>query len=82
MSLDPILESTKLAAVGIDAAASGRYNEAINLFSQAIKLHDKDFRYFVNRSYCYYHLDKFELSLADAEDGIKVAPDLPKPHYR
>lgn len=81
MSSD-LVDSIKLAEDGIDSAANERYEEAINLFSQAIKLHNKDFRYFVNRSYCYYHLEKFDLSLADAEAGIKVAPNHPKPHYR
>lgn len=79
---DAVLDSIKLAGDGLNSAASERHDEAINLFTQAIRLYDKDFRYFVNRSYCYYYLKKFDLSLADAEAGIKIDPNHPKPHYR
>lgn len=39
-------------------------------------------RFFGNRSYCYYCLEKYPQALADAERSIQLAPDWPKGHFR
>lgn len=39
-------------------------------------------RFFGNRSYCYYCLEKYPQALEDAERSIQLAPDWPKGHFR
>lgn len=42
----------------------------------------QSFRFFGNRSYCYYCLEQYPPALADAERAIQLAPDWPKGYFR
>ncbi|XP_062851252.1 tetratricopeptide repeat protein 31 [Trichomycterus rosablanca] len=74
--------SASLTEKGIRLVQDGQYNQAINMFTEAIKYDPKDYRFFGNRSYCYYCLDHYSLALNDAEKSIQMAPEWPKGYYR
>ncbi|KAI5606325.1 tetratricopeptide repeat protein 31 isoform X2, partial [Silurus asotus] len=74
--------SALLTEDGIRLVNQGQYSEAVNMFTEAIKCDPKDYRFFGNRSYCYYCLDQYSLALVDAEKSIQMAPDWPKGYYR
>ncbi|KAM9476956.1 uncharacterized protein Hap1MRO34_009894 [Clarias gariepinus] len=74
--------SASLTEKGIHLVNDGQYSEAVNMFTEAIKCDPKDYRFFGNRSYCYYCLEQYSLALDDADKSIQMAPDWPKGHYR
>lgn len=77
-----VMQSRELAIQGNEMANLGHYREAINLITQAIKLYSKEHRYFGNRSYCFYCLEKFDKALKDAEHAIELSPTWPKGYFR
>ena len=56
--------------------------EAINAYTEAIKLHGSDATYWCNRSVCYLTLGLAHEALADAEISRKLDPNWPKACYR
>ncbi|XP_013399477.1 uncharacterized protein LOC106165708 isoform X2 [Lingula anatina] len=81
--LDPIvLRSRQLAIRGNEMANLGHYNAAIDLFTEAIKLDSRDFRFFGNRSYCFDRLQQYEKALRDADKAIHLAIDWAKGFFR
>ncbi|KAB5581745.1 hypothetical protein PHYPO_G00179220 [Pangasianodon hypophthalmus] len=74
--------SASLTEKGIRLVNEGQYSEAVNMFTEAIKCDPKDYRFFGNRSYCYYCLEQYSLALADAEKSIQMAQEWPKGYYR
>ncbi|XP_056617403.1 uncharacterized protein zgc:123010 [Triplophysa dalaica] len=75
-------KSALLVEKGIRLVQEGQYEQAVSLFTEAIKCDPKDYRFFGNRSYCYCCLEQYPLALADAEKSIQMAPDWPKGYYR
>ncbi|XP_076364346.1 uncharacterized protein LOC143253820 isoform X2 [Tachypleus tridentatus] len=81
--IDPVvLQSRQLAIRGNEMASLGRYQEAIQLFTKAIKLDHRDYRFFGNRSYCYDRLGDYKKALSDAEEAISLSPQWPKGYFR
>lgn len=81
--IDPvILRSRQVAVKGNEMANLGNYQAAVDLFTQAIKLDAKDFRFFGNRSYCFDRMGQYEKALQDADVAISLAPDWPKGYFR
>lgn len=74
--------SSLTAEKGIKLVQEGQYAQAASMFTEAIKCDPKDYRFFGNRSYCYYCLEQHPQALADAERSIQLAPDWPKGHFR
>ncbi|RWS03800.1 hypothetical protein B4U79_14447 [Dinothrombium tinctorium] len=74
-SVDVAEEANKLIAVG-------NYSAAMQLLTVAIELNANDYRFFVNRSFCYESLKVYDLALKDAEFAIKLNPKRSKCHYR
>ncbi|XP_066535440.1 stress-induced-phosphoprotein 1 [Hoplias malabaricus] len=74
--------SASLTEKGIRLVQEGQYAQAVSMFTEAIKYDPKDYRFFGNRSYCYYCLEQYTLALADAEISIQMAPEWPKGYYR
>ncbi|KAI4874259.1 hypothetical protein NFI96_028433, partial [Prochilodus magdalenae] len=74
--------SASLTEKGIRLVQEGQYTQAVSMFTEAIKYDPKDYRFFGNRSYCYYCLEQYPLALADAEKSIQMAPEWPKGYYR
>ncbi|KAM4592071.1 uncharacterized protein PAE49_020695 isoform 1-T1 [Odontesthes bonariensis] len=75
-------KSASLTEKGIKLVQEGQYTQAVAMFTEAIKCDPKDYRFFGNRSYCYYCLEQYPQALADAERSIQLAPDWPKGHFR
>ncbi|XP_040034856.2 uncharacterized protein LOC120820776 isoform X2 [Gasterosteus aculeatus] len=75
-------KSASLTEKGIKLVQEGQYAQAACMFTEAIKYDPKDYRFFGNRSYCYYCLEQYPQALADAERSIQMAPDWPKGHFR
>lgn len=75
-------KSATLTEKGIRLVQEGQYKQAVSMFTEAIKYDPKDYRFFGNRSYCYYCLEQYTLALADAEKSIQMAPEWPKGYYR
>ncbi|XP_041866193.1 stress-induced-phosphoprotein 1 isoform X2 [Melanotaenia boesemani] len=75
-------KSTSLTEKGIKLVQEGQYAQAVSMFTEAIKCDPKDYRFFGNRSYCYYCLEQYPLALADAERSILLAPEWPKGYFR
>ncbi|KAK6185754.1 hypothetical protein SNE40_007916 [Patella caerulea] len=81
--LDPIvLRSRQLAIRGNEMAQLEYYSAAIELFTEAIKLDPKDFRFFGNRSYCFDRMQQYDKALKDAEKAISLCKDWPKGYFR
>jgi hypothetical protein len=70
----------------LDAAGKEDFVEAVKLFTVAIDLIPNDYRFFLNRSYCYFQLKEYQRSLADAESAIDLSTDYEiknaKPFFR
>ncbi|CAG2109672.1 unnamed protein product, partial [Medioppia subpectinata] len=77
-----IEESISLAIQANQKAENNKFTEAIDLFSQALAYNVNDYRFYVNRSYCYDSIQDFRSALRDAETAIQLRPDWPKCHYR
>ncbi|XP_029306384.1 stress-induced-phosphoprotein 1 isoform X2 [Cottoperca gobio] len=75
-------KSASLTEKGIKLVQEGQYAQAVSMFTEAIKCDPKDYRFFGNRSYCYYCLEQYPQALADAERSIQMAPDWPKGYFR
>ncbi|KAF6731510.1 Tetratricopeptide repeat protein 31 [Oryzias melastigma] len=75
-------KSASLTEKGIKLVQEGQYAQAVSMFTEAIKCDPKDYRFFGNRSYCYYCLELYPQALADAERSIQLAPDWPKGYFR
>ncbi|KAM9804217.1 uncharacterized protein ACB057_007697 [Neosynchiropus ocellatus] len=80
--IDTTKKSASLTEKGIKLVQEGQYSQAVSMFTEAIKCDPKDYRFFGNRSYCYYCLEQYPQALADAERSIQLAPDWPKGHFR
>ncbi|XP_038045539.1 uncharacterized protein LOC119720084 [Patiria miniata] len=82
-NMDPIvLQSRQTAVKGNEMANLGHYSAAIELFTQAIELDPRDFRFFGNRSFCYDRLEQYESAIKDANRAITLAKDWPKGYFR
>ncbi|KAL8578467.1 hypothetical protein ACOMHN_028739 [Nucella lapillus] len=77
-----VLRSRQLAIRGNEMAQVEEYSAAIQLFTEAIALDPKDFRFLGNRSYCYDRLQQYEKALKDAEKAVKLSKDWPKGYFR
>ncbi len=60
------------------AFASGKNDEAINLYTQAIALDEKNHVLYSNRSAAYAKSNKYEEALKDADKCISLKPDFVK----
>ncbi|KAF3842095.1 hypothetical protein F7725_024046 [Dissostichus mawsoni] len=75
-------KSASLTEKGIMLVQEGQYTQAASMFTEAIKCDPKDYRFFGNRSYCYYCLEQYPQALADAERSIQLFSDWPKGYFR
>ncbi|NWU46306.1 TTC31 protein, partial [Dromas ardeola] len=62
-------QSLILAGRGNEAAQKGHYAEAVQAFTEAVKLNPREHRLFGNRSYCYEKLQCYEEALRDAQNA-------------
>uniref|UniRef100_A0A8D0GM32 Uncharacterized protein n=1 Tax=Sphenodon punctatus TaxID=8508 RepID=A0A8D0GM32_SPHPU len=67
---------------GTSAAERGCYQEAVLLFTEAVKLNPREHRLFGNRSFCYERLQLHAKALSDAELALSLEPGWPKGLFR
>ncbi|KAL5285840.1 RPAP3 family protein [Megaselia abdita] len=67
---------------GNDFLKSGNYEKAASLYSEAIKLYNKDPFYFTNRSLCFIKLEKFDEAISDCDKAIELDDKCVKAYYR
>lgn len=60
----------------------GKYAEAIEEYSEAIKRNPRHAVYFTNRAACYFKMEQYNKSLADCEEAIKIDPTYVKAYIR
>ncbi|RWS30667.1 uncharacterized protein B4U80_12211, partial [Leptotrombidium deliense] len=70
------------AAEAVKEITAKNFASAIELLSSAIGLYTKDYRFFVNRSYCYENVQKYFLALKDAKRAIKLNAEKSKCYFR
>ncbi|NXP12387.1 TTC31 protein, partial [Thinocorus orbignyianus] len=75
-------QSLILAGRGNEAAQKGRYAEAVQAFTEAVRLNPREHRLFGNRSYCYEKLQRYEEALRDAQVSLGLQPGWPKGFFR
>ncbi|XP_064007366.1 tetratricopeptide repeat protein 31 isoform X2 [Pogoniulus pusillus] len=75
-------QSLVLAGRGNEAAQQGRYAEAVQAFTKALRLNPQEHRLFGNRSYCYEKLQRYEEALKDAQESLRLQPGWPKGFFR
>ncbi|XP_043543652.1 tetratricopeptide repeat protein 31-like isoform X2 [Chiloscyllium plagiosum] len=71
-----------LAVQGNSMANEGRYEDAVEYFTEAIKYDPKEYRLFGNRSYCYERLKQYSRALSDAQIAVNLNPSWPKGYFR
>ncbi|XP_020861010.1 tetratricopeptide repeat protein 31 isoform X3 [Phascolarctos cinereus] len=71
-------QSQELAELGTAAAWRGMYQEAVLLFTKAIKLNPRDYRLFGNRSFCHERLGQPGWALGDARVALNLRPQWPQ----
>ncbi|CAN0024326.1 unnamed protein product, partial [Bubo scandiacus] len=77
-----VQQSLILAGRGNEAAQKGHYAEAVQAFTEAVKLNPREHRLFGNRSYCYEKLRRYEEALRDAQVSLGLRPGWPKGFFR
>ena len=68
--------------VGNGFYAKKEYEKAIEQYTKAIGLWDKDHSYFSNRSACYAEIGKYEEALDDGKQCVSLKPDWAKGYGR
>jgi len=75
-------EADDIKVKGNQAYFNKRYEEAITLYTKAIKLNPKNAIYYANRSMCRMKIDKLGLAFTDADRAIKLNPNYAKGYYQ
>lgn len=69
-----IERSENLGRTANELAIDNRFHEAIQVFIKAIELNSQDYRFYLNRSYCYEQIKDYRAALKDAEMAIEINP--------
>jgi len=79
---EPNREAEEQKELGNKAFSAKEYEKAIEYYTAAIQIDDKNHVYFSNRSACNASLKQWEASATDAEQCIKISPAFIKGYYR
>lgn len=55
---------------------------AINMYTRAIEINDRDPTYFVNRAHCYFNLERYSECIADCDSAIALDSECANAYYR
>ena len=72
------LQAEQYKARGNKALQEGKYEEAVELYGEAIALDPTNHVYFSNRAAAFANLKKYKESLTDANKTVELKPDWPK----
>eukprot|EP00095_Tigriopus_kingsejongensis_P003894 maker-scaffold296_size217904-snap-gene-0.12 protein:Tk03894 transcript:maker-scaffold296_size217904-snap-gene-0.12-mRNA-1 annotation:"lon peptidase n-terminal domain and ring finger protein 3-like" len=79
---DTDLRAVELKNRGNALFQESRFEEALKLYSEAVKLGTNDHILFGNRSHLYFKTGEYVKALADAEEAVALKGEWPKGHYR
>ena len=71
-------QAEQYKARGNKALQEGKYDEAVELYGEAIALDPTNHVYFSNRAAAFAKLNKYKESLTDANKTVELKPDWPK----
>ncbi|XP_067355408.1 tetratricopeptide repeat protein 31-like isoform X2 [Channa argus] len=71
-----------LTVQGIEMFKQGQYDQAVDMFTEAIYCDPNDHRFYGNRSCCYSFLEQYSSAITDAQRSIKLAPEWPTGYFR
>ena len=72
------LQAEQYKTRGNKALQEGKYEEAVELYGEAIALDPTNHVYFSNRAAAFANLKKYKESLTDANKTVELKPDWPK----
>ncbi|KZZ89967.1 ser/thr protein phosphatase type 5 [Moelleriella libera RCEF 2490] len=75
-------EAIEFKNKGNKAFSAGDFPAAVNFYSKAIELNDKEPTFFTNRAQAYIRSEAFGYAIADAGKALELNPKLIKAHYR
>ncbi|EFY97335.1 hypothetical protein MHUMG1_06973 [Metarhizium humberi] len=75
-------EAVDLKNKGNKSFASGDYPAAVDFYSKAIGLNDKEPTFFTNRAQAYIKTEAYGYAIADAGKALELNPKLIKAYYR
>lgn len=78
----PEVKAVALKNDGNKAFAAHDWNTAIELYSKAIELNDKEPTFYANRAQAYLKTEAFGYAIADATKAIELNPSFIKAYYR
>jgi len=70
-----IAEANELKSKALDEQRAGHHDEAIKLFTQAIRLHSKSGLLYASRAACFLAAKRPNAAIKDCDAAIKVNPD-------
>lgn len=76
------VEAEQFKVKGNKALQEGKYQEAVELYGEAIALDPTNHVYFSNRAAAFANLKKYKESLTDASKTVELKPDWPKGYSR
>ncbi|XP_048796302.1 sperm-associated antigen 1 isoform X2 [Lagopus muta] len=71
-----------LKSEGNDFVKKGKYDEAVNKYSECLKLNPKDCTIYTNRALCYLKLHKYEEAKQDCDHVLQIEDSNIKAFYR
>jgi len=72
----------ELKQLGNESFSRQEFDEAISLYSEAIKINPKNHVFFSNRSACYAGKKEWSAAAEDAKECMKLDPTFLKGYYR
>lgn len=72
----------ELKLKGNELFVTGKYDEAIDHYTEALKLQPQSHLVYSNRSACYNKLEKYQEALDDAVHCLSIAPNFARGHLR
>ncbi|XP_074650832.1 LON peptidase N-terminal domain and RING finger protein 1-like [Tubulanus polymorphus] len=76
------VKASKLKCCGNELVSQGKYEEAIDTYTQALDIAPKDHLIYSNRAHAFTCLKLYEESLDDAGCAVRIRPDWSKGYYR
>ncbi|KAI1262549.1 protein phosphatase 5 [Xylariaceae sp. FL1019] len=82
MASDALEKATAFKNDGNKAFAAHDWNKAVELYSKAIELNDKEPTYYTNRAQAHIKSEAFGYAIADATSAIELNPGMVKAYFR
>ncbi|XP_037954043.1 RNA polymerase II-associated protein 3-like [Teleopsis dalmanni] len=76
------LHANEIKERGNTFVKAGKYDEAIEAYTQAIEIYPEDATFYSNRALCYLKLESYEHTIDDCNSAIKIDKNCLKAYYR